>query len=58
MFWVIVFADSFREDDRYHAPRGLKKTTPRRKHSVAAYFSKVYLYYNSKLPAHLPPLRL
>lgn len=54
----IVFADSFREDDRYQAPRGLKKTTPRRKNSVAAYFSKVYLYYNSRLPAHLPPLRL
>ena len=47
----IVFADSFREDDRYQA-------TPRRKNSVAAYFSKVYLYYNSRLPAHLPPLRL
>lgn len=52
----IAFVPPVNDDDYYQAVPGFGKS----KHlqNAAEYFSKVYLYYNSRLPAQLPPLRL
>lgn len=35
-----------------------RKSSRAKKDKAVSYFSKVYLYYNSRLPSQLPPLRL
>lgn len=59
-FWIrancSAFSDPVYDDDYYQAVPGFRRS----KHlqNAAEYFSKVYLYYNSRLPANLPPLKL
>ncbi|EYE98314.1 lipase family protein [Aspergillus ruber CBS 135680] len=52
----LEFASPVYDDDYYQAVPGFRKS--KHMQNAAEYFSKVYLYYNSRLPAQLPPLKL
>lgn len=52
----LAFASPVYDDDYYQGVPGFGRS--KHMQNAAEYFSKVYLYYNSRLPAQLPPLRL